>query len=68
MCFEIIAEIADMTGDYSISAWDYGTSGDLLEKTADRLGITVFQLPIIGLFEIFLGTDARYGLNYSVQT
>jgi hypothetical protein len=50
---KIIAEIVDMAGDYSILTSDYRTSEDLRSQTADRQIITVFQLGIIGLFEIF---------------
>ena len=56
-----------MTGNYSILTLDSGTSEDLTGQIADRLGITVFQPEIIGLFKIVLGADRPYGVNYSIQ-
>ena len=56
-----------MTGNYSILTLDSGTSEDLMGHIVDRLGITVFQPEIIGLFKIVLGADRPYGVNYSIQ-
>ena len=47
-----------MTGHYNILTLDYGTSGDLLEQTADRLGITYLDSKLLDCLRSFSGQIA----------
>ena len=54
MRLNILPQIVDMTGDYSILTSDSGTSEDPSKQIADRLPITYFDSGLLDCLRFFL--------------